>query len=245
MFYVAGLYCKSKIVRWLCYYAFVYCVCYICILVSSIIRKPQMIVELDVVIGVLGFEVNHYLNDFRIIYIYQFQVIIANASVHDQMTVITNLNLLRNRYFWSKDFFSDYNKKYFKCHVKISTYLHLFHWFVTFVLVIVSYCLAIHPSCTYNKNWPKYLIIIINFAFYLTSASGYYIGNCHENFYAYVTLHASFQMRVLIVYFRQEFKKLQKQINSRNYQASTAKILLRCIKQHQTLTEYCIFVQLI
>lgn len=169
-------------------------------------------------------------------------MILSSLSLYDEKPEIDSINQLKNRFFWNADFFTPQEKLVNERDVKIYIIFHWILWFLAILLLFVLIFIFSLPEFLYNNNWPFSLIQIIKILFFVYYITGYYIGNSHECWYAYVILHGYYQMKVIVVYLRQEFLKYKEmtfieKIDCEEYQKAIELVFLRCIQQHQRLTE--------
>lgn len=170
-----------------------------------------------------------------------FQTILANISLYDEKKGIRDINSIRTLHFWTNDFFAAPLKKQIEHDIKVFNHFHSLLWFLSLLIFILHFFTYAVPQCLYGETWPYFAKFPIQVSFYLFFLSVYYLTNSRESYYGHVVLHGCFQMKVLIIYLRQEFAKYEKvnfriKLSSKKYQDDVKSVLLRCIKQHQILT---------
>lgn len=151
---------------------------------------------------------------------------------------ILELKEFRKQYFWDNNFFIKREKLEYDFKVKMSVFAHYASWFIIVLVCISIITTPFFPQTIFNEEWSYLTQLFVKASAYLFVLFGYYIVATYEGFYAYTILHAYFQMNILTVYLRHEFRHyenmdLSDKIYSYRYQTLIQSALLRCIKQHK------------
>lgn len=150
----------------------------------------------------------------------------------------------KHQHFWSNEFLSTYEKRKLRNSMRFSTFFEYLFWFFSVVLIIqIEFVGMAYPKFFYKESWPFWANSAYETGFFLFSICGYYVGNSHQTYLAYVILHSCYQMKLLAAYIRNGMNKkyetipLGNKIYCESYQMEAREILMRTIQQYQRLTK--------
>lgn len=163
-----------------------------------------------------------------------FQVIFARISLDCTEKKLKICNTIRLKYFWTNEFLTPKRQQQFDRKVKILIYPFVLLWIITYILITMIFTSLTYPKFIYNNEWCMIFKLTVVIIFFLNAAFGYYIGNVHLCYCAYMILHCYFQMTILRTYIiKQTIKNFG--INGKKSQWEIRLILKTSIRQFQII----------